>query len=166
MFKILGLGTPYVLDLHQLSASEARAVVLCGILNLQQAFRGGMPPAADLVINTGVLPLSNYAIGLRISGPGDEIKAGNYVWSVKNVLVRPLCAGMGRADICLRISMRWNCAISKFLVWKEYTIGDGGWLQFTRYHTVPQYLSGIASSAPVPLVRESHSSVVNIPEWT
>lgn len=53
MLRILGLGNLYELDLHRLSSSEARAVVLCGILNLQQAFRGGEPPATDLVIITG-----------------------------------------------------------------------------------------------------------------
>lgn len=53
MLEILGLGDLYELDLHRLSASEARAVVLCAILNLQQAFKRGTRPTADLVIITG-----------------------------------------------------------------------------------------------------------------
>ena len=53
MLEILVLGDLYELDLHRLSSLEARAVVLCGILNLQQAFRRGEQPAADLVIITG-----------------------------------------------------------------------------------------------------------------
>jgi hypothetical protein len=72
MLRILGLGNLYELDLHRLSSSEARAVVLCGILNLQQE-----PPATDLVIITGLfLPFFNSCTKLANLRSGGQRQLG------------------------------------------------------------------------------------------
>jgi hypothetical protein len=51
--------------------------VLCGILNLQQAFRGGEPPATDLVIITGLfLPFFNSCTKLANLWSGGQRQLG------------------------------------------------------------------------------------------
>lgn len=53
MVDILGIRHQSTLDLHRLSAAEARASVLCALLSLQSAAKAGMQPEADLTIITG-----------------------------------------------------------------------------------------------------------------